>query len=78
MEPLGKTVGKTVGKLCFRYLCIFLLLLWSLHAYSQVPEGINFQLVVRSFSNTLIANSSLSMHIQIKQGSAFGTNVYSE
>jgi hypothetical protein len=74
MEPLGKTVGK----MCFRYLWIFLLLLWGFHAYSQVPEGINFQLVVRSFSNTLIANSSLSMRVQIKQGSAIGTIVYSE
>ncbi|MCX6191049.1 MAG: hypothetical protein NT109_02075 [Flavobacteriia bacterium] len=53
-------------------------LLISAKCFSQVPEGINFQLVVRNFSNTLISNSGLSMRVQIKQGSSIGNIVYSE
>lgn len=74
MEP----PGKTVGNMWYRYSWIFLFVFWGFYGYTQVPEGINFQLVVRNFSNTLIANSGLSMRVQIKQGSASGTVVYAE
>lgn len=58
---------------------LFLIILglssWS---FSQAPEGINYQMVVRNFSNTLITNSPMAIRIQIRQTSASGTIVYSE
>lgn len=58
---------------------LFLIILglssWS---FSQAPEGINYQMVVRNFSNTLITNSPMAIRIQIRQTSATGTIVYSE
>jgi hypothetical protein len=50
----------------------------AFNSYSQAPEGINYQMVVRNFSNTLITNSSIAVRIQIKQTSTNGTIVYQE
>ena len=59
---------------------LFLLfaLITSLTVFAQAPEGINYQMVVRNFSNTLVANSSLAIRVQIRQTSATGTVVYQE
>ena len=60
-----------------RYLLILLLSI-SCRAFAQAPEGINYQMVVRNFTNTLITNSPMAIRIQIRQTSATGTIVYSE
>jgi len=52
--------------------------LTSLIAYSQAPEGINYQMVVRNFSNQLVTNSNLAIQVQIRQTSASGPLVYQE
>jgi hypothetical protein len=53
-------------------------LFFAFYSYSQAPEGINYQMVVRNFSNTLITNSSIAVRVQIKQTSTNGTIVYQE
>lgn len=60
-----------------RYLLILVLLI-SRQTFAQAPEGVNYQMVVRNFSNTLITNSPMAIRIQIRQTSATGTIVYSE
>ena len=60
-----------------RYLLILVLLI-SCQTFAQAPEGVNYQMVVRNFSNTLITNSPMAIRIQIRQTSATGTLVYSE
>ena len=47
-------------------------------SYSQAPEGINYQMVVRNFTNTLVTNSSMSIQVQIRQSTVTGTVVYQE
>jgi hypothetical protein len=60
-----------------KYILIFLLFV-SGFSFAQAPEGINYQMVVRNFTNTLITNSPMAIRIQIRQTSATGTIVYSE
>ena len=50
----------------------------SLVSFSQAPEGVNYQMVVRNFTNTLVTNSPMAIRVQIRQTSATGTIVYSE
>ena len=47
-------------------------------SYAQAPDGINYQAVIRNFSNTLVANTTIAIRIQIKQTSASGTIVFQE
>ena len=53
-------------------------ILFSIFTFSQTPEGINYQAVIRTTSGTLVANSSVAIRVQIKQTSSTGTVVYSE
>src|SRR5690606_17457880 len=46
--------------------------------YSQTPEGMSFQAVVRNNSNQLVTDQAVGMRISILQGLASGTLVYSE
>ena len=48
------------------------------NSYSQAPDGINYQAVIRNVSNTLVANTTIAIRIQIKQTSASGTIVFQE
>lgn len=57
---------------------LFLFIAWSINAFSQAPEGVNYQMVVRNFTNTLVTNSPMAIRVQIRQTSATGTIVYSE
>ena len=58
---------------------LFIILLSiGFHAIAQSPEGVNYQMVVRNFSNVLITNSPMAIRVQIRQTSATGTIVYSE
>jgi len=61
-----------------KHLLFLIILGLSSWSFSQAPEGINYQMVVRNFSNTLITNSPMAIRIQIRQTSAIGTIVYSE
>jgi len=54
--------------------CLFL----PQQAIAQAPQKMSYQGVIRSSSNTLVANESVGMRIQILQGSVFGAAVYVE
>ncbi len=47
-------------------------------AFSQAPQFMSYQAVIRNSSNTLIANTAVGMQISILQGSSSGTAVYVE
>lgn len=47
-------------------------------AFSQVPEKMSYQAVIRDASNTLVKNHPIGMRISILQGSTNGTVVYTE
>jgi hypothetical protein len=59
------------------YLSIFVLL-FSSALFAQMPEGINYQAVIRKTDGTLITNVMVAVRVQIKQSSANGTVVYAE
>lgn len=46
--------------------------------FSQSPEGMSYQAVVRNSSNQLVTDQAVGMKISILQGSTSGTLVYSE
>ncbi|HCQ16235.1 MAG TPA: hypothetical protein DIU20_08240 [Cryomorphaceae bacterium] len=52
--------------------------LLALSLYSQVPQKISFQTVVRDNSNNLVKNSPVGIRVSIRQGSAAGTVAYQE
>ena len=60
------------------YTLLIVLFCLSSVAFSQAPEGINYQAVIRKTSGALLANSSVAIRVQIKQTSATGTVVFSE
>ena len=47
-------------------------------AFSQAPQFMSYQAVIRNSSNALIANTAVGMQISILQGSSSGTAVYVE
>ena len=57
---------------------VLFLILFPLIAYSQAPQKINFQSVLRNSVGEVLSNKSVSIRISILSGSATGTNVYSE
>jgi hypothetical protein len=61
-----------------KFLFIFLSLFVSTLLFSQAPEGINYQAVMRNSSGNLVTNSTVAIRVQIRQGSATGTTVYQE
>jgi uncharacterized protein (TIGR02145 family) len=63
-----------LSALLITFCCLFL----GTKAHAQAPDGINYQAVIRNFSNTLVANSTIAIRIQIKQTSASGTIVFQE
>ncbi|MFO7755495.1 MAG: hypothetical protein R6V34_05895, partial [Bacteroidales bacterium] len=46
--------------------------------FSQVPEKMNYQAVIRDASNNLVTDQAVGMQISILQGTASGTAVYVE
>lgn len=46
--------------------------------FSQSPERISYQAVVRDGSNNLVSSAAIGMQISILQGSVSGTSVYTE
>ncbi|MFN5845975.1 MAG: collagen-like protein, partial [Flavobacteriia bacterium] len=59
-------------------LLIFGVLLCALHVGAQAPQGINYQAVIRNSNGTTVNNSTVGLRMNIIQGSAAGTVVYSE
>ena len=57
---------------------LFALLFWSGITFSQVPQKMSYQAVVRNAQNQLIQNNAVGMRISILQGSPIGTAVYVE
>jgi len=53
-------------------------LLISANLLSQVPQGLNYQAVVRNGSGDIRVNVNVQFEFEILQGSALGTAVYSE
>ena len=54
------------------------MLFLSISAFSQVPQLISYQAVVRNSNNVLVANSNVSVSISILKDSSNGTAIYSE
>ena len=50
----------------------------TISLFSQSPQKISYQAIVRNASGKLVQNSSIGIRISILQGSASGTVVYSE
>jgi hypothetical protein len=61
-----------------KFLFIFLSLLVSSLLFSQAPEGINYQAVMRNSSGNLVTNSTVAIRVQVRQATATGTAVYQE
>ena len=60
------------------YSKIILFLLLPIFAFSQAPQKINFQSILRNSSGEVVANKSVSLKISILSGSISGSSVYSE
>jgi Protein of unknown function (DUF1566)/Collagen triple helix repeat (20 copies) len=50
----------------------------SILMFAQVPEGVNYQAVVRDASGIIVSNQMVGMKINIRQSSATGLIVYGE
>jgi hypothetical protein len=48
------------------------------NAFSQAPEAVKYQAVVRDGSSLIVANQSVGVQLRILEGSASGTAVYTE
>ena len=60
------------------YSRIILLILLPLFAFSQAPQKINFQSILRHTNGEVVANKAVSLRISILSGSITGNTVYSE
>ncbi|MEO7976542.1 MAG: hypothetical protein ABI657_05305, partial [Flavobacterium sp.] len=61
-----------------KHLVFVAFILFSTFAFSQAPEKMSYQAVIRNASNNLVNSQSVGMKISILQGSAAGTPVYVE
>ena len=59
-------------------LALFLFVFTSLSIFSQTPEKMSFQAIIRNASGDLEPNKAIGMRISILQGTSTGTAVYSE
>lgn len=59
-------------------LTTIVLLFLTLTLPAQSPQKMSYQAVVRNSGNALVTNTTVGMKISLLQGSATGTNVYSE
>ena len=60
------------------YSKIILFILLPIFAFSQAPNKINFQSILRNTNGEVVANKSVSLKISILSGSISGSSVYSE
>lgn len=62
-----------------RITVIYILIILSFSAlWSQVPQKINYQAVIRNSSGEVVENKQVSLRISLHQGSAGGLSIYSE
>jgi trimeric autotransporter adhesin len=61
-----------------KQLTIFMFLFLAIMGYSQAPQKMSYQAVVRNASNALVTNTAVSTKISILQSSATGSVVYAE
>jgi hypothetical protein len=61
-----------------RFLFFILAIALSIIAYSQSPEKISYQAVIRNSSGSLLINTPIGIKISILQGSSSGTVIYVE
>ena len=57
---------------------LFTLLFCLSNSFSQAPQKMSYQAVIRNTSNSLVANTTIGMRISVLQGTATGTAVYAE
>jgi len=55
-----------------------LFLICIIYAYGQVPQGFNYQAILRDGSGNILADQSIAVIVTILQGSANGTEVFTE
>jgi uncharacterized protein (TIGR02145 family) len=60
------------------YSRIILFILFPLFVFSQAPQKINFQSILRNTSGEVVANKNVSLKISILSGSINGISVYTE
>ena len=60
------------------YILFFTSIFISLFIFSQAPEAMNYQAVIRDGQGNIIANQNVGVRIDILQGSATGTSLYQE
>ena len=61
-----------------KYIITLLFLVISHMAFSQAPEKMSYQAVIRDSSNNVVSNQSVNIRISILKGSPTGNTVYSE
>ena len=61
-----------------KLITIFAFLSLATGAFSQAPDGINYQAVIRDNAGAVLTNSPVGMKIAIRQTTATGTVVYEE
>ena len=57
---------------------VLFLILFPLFVFSQSPQKINFQSILRNTNGEIVANKSVSLKISILSGSINGSSVYAE
>jgi uncharacterized protein (TIGR02145 family) len=57
---------------------LIMVILITSNAFTQSPQKMSYQCVVRNASGVLVINQSVGIRISILQGTAFGTMVYQE
>jgi hypothetical protein len=57
---------------------LLILFLFSFSIFAQAPQGINYQAVLRDASGNIKSNQNVEIEISILQGTANGTEVFSE
>ena len=57
---------------------LLLTILISSISFSQAPEGINYQAVIRNSTGNLVSSTTVAIRVQVRQTTATGTVVYQE
>ncbi|PQV50543.1 hypothetical protein CLV33_102407 [Jejuia pallidilutea] len=57
---------------------LFIFVLTSIYSFSQAPESISYQAVIRNANQELVTEASVGVQISILQGTATGNSVYTE
>jgi hypothetical protein len=61
-----------------KLITILAALLLTVIVFAQAPQKMSYQAVIRNSSDVLVTNTPIGMEINIRQGSASGTVVYTE